>query len=149
MGKPTTTIFVGPSLYGCDIEHLPSETWEPPAARDDIRRAAEYSSQIVLIDGRFNQVFSVHPREILWAIEKGIRVIGAASMGAIRAAECWRYGMIGVGKIFEAYRSGQCEDDAWVALSYDPETNRPLTEPPCGSSQKRLDALAAIELSRL
>ena len=69
-------------------------------------------------------------------------------MGALRAAELWRYGAVGIGSIFNAYRTGEAQDDAWVAMTYDPDTFRPLTEPPCGMDQKRLDAVAAIEYAR-
>jgi TfuA protein len=78
----------------------------------------------------------------------GVKFIGASSMGALRAAELSRYGAIGCGSIFEAYSSGKIEDDAWVAMTYDPDTFKPLTEPPCGMDQKRLDAVAAIEYAR-
>jgi hypothetical protein len=37
-------------------------------------------------------------------------------MGALRAAELHQFGMEGVGKIFEAYRSGALEDDDEVAI---------------------------------
>ena len=73
--------------------------------------------------------------------------IGAASMGALRAAEMHRYGMVGVGKIFEMYRDGE-EDDSLVAMTFDPETFRPLTDAPIGQDQKRADALEAIEFAR-
>ena len=78
----------------------------------------------------------------------GCKFIGASSIGAIRAAELSRYGAIGVGKIYEAYNSGEVEDDAWVLLNFHPKTYKPLTDPPCGSEQKRLDALAAIDFAR-
>jgi hypothetical protein len=53
--------------------------------------------------------------EILWALNQGIPVLGAASMGALRAAELHSFGMTGVGRIFEAYRDGHLEgwDDAF------------------------------------
>lgn len=74
-------------------------------------------------------------------------MIGAASIGAIRAAEMWRYGMIGIGEIFERYRDGE-EDDSLVVLNYDPETFRPLTTPRVGNDTKTRDALSAIDFSR-
>ena len=37
-------------------------------------------------------------------------------MGALRAAELWRHGMVGVGEIFAGYRDGTLEDDSEVAL---------------------------------
>ena len=36
-------------------------------------------------------------------------MFGAASMGALRAAELDSFGMVGVGRIYEAYRSGVFE----------------------------------------
>ena len=50
-------------------------------------------------------------------------------MGALRAAELHSHGMIGVGKIFEAYRDGQVLADDEVALTYDPVSYRSLSEP--------------------
>ena len=37
----------------------------------------------------------------------GVRVYGAASMGALRAAELDAFGMVGIGKIYESYRVGR------------------------------------------
>jgi hypothetical protein len=102
--------------------------------------------QIVLIDGVFHQSQSVWHKEIGFALMRGVVVIGAASMGALRAAEMHRYGMIGVGKIFEMYRDGE-EDDSLVAMTFDPYTNRPLRESVL-QTQKTLDAQAAIDLAR-
>ena len=60
-----------------------------------------------------------------------MRVFGAASLGALRAAECAPFGMEGVGAIFERCRSGALEDDHELALAYAPREldYAPLTEP--------------------
>jgi hypothetical protein len=71
---------------------------------------------IAIIDGLFESVPAVWHKEILFALSQGIHVYGASSMGALRAAELYPFGMIGVGKIFEAYRSGALEDDDEVAV---------------------------------
>jgi TfuA protein len=102
----------------------------------------------VLIDGTFRQTLAVWVKEIVFAMVDGVKFIGAASMGALRAAELSRYGAIGIGSIYDSYRTGKIEDDSWVAMTYDPDTFKPLTEPPCGMDQKRLDAVAAIEYAR-
>jgi hypothetical protein len=51
-------------------------------------------------------------------------------MGALRAAECAAFGMIGIGAIFERYRCGDLVDDAGVALLHAPAEldYMPLTE---------------------
>ena len=145
-----TLIFVGPTLYGVDLPKASNELWLPPAGMGDILRGVlTYNPrQIVLIDGTFFHTMAVWVKEILYALADGIRVIGASSMGAIRAAECWRYGMIGIGLIYEGYRNWTVQDDAYVAMSYEPVTHKPLTEPPCGMEQKRVDAITAIKYAR-
>lgn len=142
-------IFAGPTLYGCNIQHLPGEAWLSPASQGDILSACLMYAprKILLIDGSFYQTLSVWTKEIVYALLEGIVVIGASSMGALRAAELHRYGMIGVGKIFERYRDGE-EDDSLVAMSYDPATYRPLTEAPIGQDLKRADALEALKFAR-
>jgi hypothetical protein len=114
---------------------LAGEVWLAPAEQGDIVSDVDIHKpdQIVLIDGCFHQNLSVWHKELLYALSRPFvkRVIGAASMGAIRAADMHRLGMIGVGRIFEWYRDGVTEDDAEVALSYEPESYRNLTVPLC------------------
>ncbi len=52
-------------------------------------------------------------------------------MGALRAAECGPFGMVGVGIIFEQYLSGELIDDDEVAVAHDGPDHgwRPRTEP--------------------
>jgi hypothetical protein len=142
-------IFVGPSLYGVEVPALSGEVWKSPAAQGDILDVVLAISPrvVVLIDGVFHQSQSVWHKEIAYALMRGVVVIGAASMGALRAAEMAKYGMIGVGKIFEMYRDGE-EDDSLVAMTFEPETYQPYTESRVGQHQKQLDALEAIEFSR-
>jgi hypothetical protein len=61
---------------------------------------------------------------------QGIHVFGAASIGALRAAELDTFGMRGIGQIYEAYRDGVLEDDDEVAVLHGPEElgYPPLTE---------------------
>ena len=83
--------------------------YRPPAKQGDICRAVQERGPdaVALIDGYFEQVPAVWHKEILWAMKLGVQVYGASSMGALRAAELQQFGMIGVGKIFEAYVSGR------------------------------------------
>jgi hypothetical protein len=77
---------------------------------------------IGIIDGYFHRVPAVWHKEILWAMSEGIHVFGSASMGALRASELHRYGMIGVGRVFETYRDGRLEDDDEVVVMHSPES---------------------------
>src|SRR6266704_219982 len=144
-----TIYYVGPSLFGAMPEPRAGELWRPPAAQGDILSAVITIAPraIVLMDGVFHQSLAVWHKEIVYALLEGVIVIGAASMGALRAAELHRYGAIGIGRVFEMYRDGE-EDDSLVAMTYDPETYRPLSEAPIGSEVKRSDALEAISFGR-
>jgi TfuA protein len=58
-----------------------------------------------------------------------VKVIGASSMGALRAAELDNLGMEGAGEIYRAYREGKLVADDEVALIFEPEAYLPLSEP--------------------
>ncbi|MEO0369928.1 MAG: TfuA-like protein [Pseudomonadota bacterium] len=116
-------LFAGPTISAEDIRDLlPEAEIRPPARTGDIYRAAQDKPVAIgLIDGFFEGVPAVWHKEILWAMDQGIAVFGASSMGALRAAELHAFGMIGVGWIFEAYRDGRFKDDDEVALRHGPK----------------------------
>ena len=102
-----------------------------PAAAGDLYRAARAGARTIgLADGVFEDRPTVWHKEILWALERGVRVIGAASLGALRAAECAPFGMEGVGRVFELVRDGTIEDDSDLAVVHAPAELdwQPLTE---------------------
>lgn len=107
-------------------------TYHPPAGMGDIAQAVRDGYQgIGLVDGFFGDRLSVWHKEILHALNRGCVVLGAASMGALRAAECHPFGMRPVGVIAARYVSGDLIDDAAVALLHGPEETdyAPFTEP--------------------
>src|SRR5579859_4749374 len=107
-----TVIFLGPTLEVNEARKVLGGEYLPPAAQGDLYRVArERPFSIGLVDGYFEHVPAVWHKEILWALSQGIHVFGAASMGALRAAELHPFGMQGVGRIFEAFRDGMLEDD--------------------------------------
>lgn len=117
-----TVIFAGPSIYGLDLSPYAAFEWQAPAAAGDILRAAHARvGAIGLVDGLYGDTPAVWHKEILHALASGIAVYGAASMGALRAAECAPFGMTGIGSIFEEYASGHRTSDADVALSHAPK----------------------------
>jgi hypothetical protein len=113
-------VFAGPSL-GRLGDPAPAVEFLPPAAEGDVYRAARQGPRVIaLIDGFFEAQPAVWHKEILWAMSRGIHVLGAASMGALRAAELWSFGMVGVGLIYRGYRCGALSDDAEVAVLHGP-----------------------------
>jgi hypothetical protein len=109
-------IFIGPTGVELDLDGLEVR---PPAQQGDIAAAAlEGPDTLILIDGYFTQHLSPWHKEILFAIEKGCRVIGAGSLGALRAVECERFGAEPVGVIANWYKNEVCTDDSEVALAH-------------------------------
>lgn len=115
-------VFSGPTIGPEGVRaELDAEAW-PPAQRGDVLKAAlQRPEAIGLIDGYFDRVPAVWHKEILWAMHEGVHVFGAASMGALRAAELVSFGMVGVGVIYEAFRDRTLMDDDEVAVAHAPE----------------------------
>ncbi len=131
-------VFLGPTMPRDQAEELCAAVFLPPARRGDLLGAidAYQPTTLALIDGYFEQVPSVWHKEILWALAQGIQVAGAASMGALRAAELQAFGMSGIGRVFEAYANSRFppfpepfEDDDEVAVVHGPaEMGYPATD---------------------
>jgi len=117
-------VFAGPSVDLPDIPDGLQAHLSGPASQGDIVEAVQQHGPcvIALIDGLFQGVPAVRHKEILWAISRGATVFGAASMGALRAAELWKYGMHGRGLIFRWLRRFPLlPDDAVAVLHAPPE----------------------------
>ncbi len=150
----TAVVFCGPTVDAATVRSvLPDADCRPPAAQGDIHSAMrDGADAIALIDGVFLDVPSVWHREILAALENGVAVYGAASMGALRAVECGPYGMVGVGRVVEAFASGRYapfedpfEDDDEVAVVHGP---RELGSQPLSDSMVDLrECLARAEVA--
>lgn len=124
-------IYTGLSLPFSDARKLLSANYLPPVKRDDINRLLDEKDDvdtIGIIDGVFHQSPAVSHKEILRALNEDILVVGGASMGALRACELYPYGMVGVGSIFEDYKTGVIESDDDVAVALNPETFEQLSE---------------------
>jgi hypothetical protein len=126
----SAVVFLGPSLDRREAEAILPADYRSPAARGDLTAAVRDGAGVIgLIDGVFFQESSVGHREILAAMKAGVRVVGASSMGALRAAELHTLGMEGVGEVYRMYRDGVLVSDDEVALAFDPETFTALSEP--------------------
>jgi hypothetical protein len=115
-------IFAGPSLPPVLRPSDPALEWRPPVKQGEVYEAALTRPAIIgIIDGYFEVTPTVWHKEILWAMAQGIHVYGSASLGALRAAELYPFGMTGVGRVFAAYRDSILADDDEVAVLHGPE----------------------------
>jgi len=126
-------VYTGTSISYSEAQKMLDADYHPPVRREDIRkliRTSAPSPEIIgIIDGVFFDSAAVAHREIMEALKSGITVVGGASMGALRAYELEPYGMIGVGRIYEMYKTGTLESDDEVAVTFDGENMGPLSIP--------------------
>jgi hypothetical protein len=126
---PNIAIFLGPSLDLATARSILDAAYLPPIKRGDLAELGPEVQTVGIVDGEFFQTLAVSPKEVLPLLDRGVKVYGSSSMGALRAVETHSFGMIGVGAIFEGFRDGVVEADDEVALTYDPVTYRPCSEP--------------------
>lgn len=119
--------FVGPTIES-SIRPRGEVIYMPPARHGDLFRLEPSENDIVvLIDGVYQHCAPLRHKEILAYLDKGVTILGAASMGALRAVELAPFGMIGIGRVYESVAAGKVTADADVAVLQDMDTGRRLT----------------------
>jgi hypothetical protein len=115
-----THVFVGPTISRASIQsaHGGSGIHDPIKHGDLLRLNLSERDVVIIVDGLYHHHAPVRHKEILDCLSKGVSVIGAASMGALRAAELHPYGMVGIGKVFDMYRGGKIESDDEIAVAH-------------------------------
>lgn len=122
-------IYTGPSLSQKEASKILDANYKNPVRRGDILVDIEDDVDIIgIIDGVFHHYPAVAHREIIKAMEKGIIVVGGGSMGALRASELDELGMIGIGYVYEQYKTGKITSDDDVSIVFSPEDNELLSE---------------------
>jgi hypothetical protein len=124
-------VFLGPTLAEKDARAELDAVYLPPVAAGDVYRLwRRHPRAIGIIDGFFGHVPAVWHKEILWVMEHGVHVFGAAGLGALRAAELDSFGMRGTGWVYQAYRDGILDRDDEVAVRHAAagQGYRPLSE---------------------
>lgn len=118
-------VYLGPSLDRETAKQLlPNASYHPPVRCGDLISLLRLSpNTIILIDGFYETVPAAWHKEILLAMELGIAVWGAASIGALRAAELYQFGMQGFGQIYHDFKTGVLTDDDEVAVLHGDEQN--------------------------
>lgn len=120
MARPV--IFLGPSLSHERARQIfPDAEYRPPAKKGDLLRLAADPdvTMVGLVDGVFLQDYPPTPIEVYQLAKKqGVILAGAASLGALRAVELEKFGMIGIGRVFALYKSGKIDADDEVAVTF-------------------------------
>lgn len=137
MAKRRAIIFLGPSLgHEQARKLLPDADYRPPARKGDLlalsaaRRASREEEVVAgLVDGVFLLDYPPTPIEVYQlAVQPNTVLAGAASLGALRAVELEKFGMIGIGRIFRLFKSGRLDADDEVAVTFTENDHRLLSE---------------------
>ncbi len=120
MNKPI--VFLGPSLLWEDAQKILDAEYREPAKKGDFLRLATISEGkrlIGFVDGVFLHDYPPSPIEVYQlAVIPNTTLIGSSSLGALRAVELEKFGMVGVGKIFQLYRDKILFADDEVAVTF-------------------------------
>jgi hypothetical protein len=113
-------VHVGPTLPAAEVHRIaPEAEVHPPVEGGMLGRTQPRAGDvIVLIDGYYRDRPAVRHKEIMHLIDNGVTVVGAASMGALRAAELDSHGMVGIGQIYQMYKAGEIDGDDEVAIKH-------------------------------
>lgn len=116
-------LFAGPTLPdAAELTRAHDVEVRPPIAAGDLfRLSPSRGDRVGIIDGYFHQQRSIPHKEILNFLKDGVQVLGAASMGALRAAELHRFGMRGIGAIYDDFVHGRIDADDEVAVLHGPQ----------------------------
>jgi TfuA protein len=124
-------VFVGPTLdLGIAREILDAD-YRPPAKKGDFFRLTalpQGKTLVGLIDGVFLHDYPPSPIEVYQLTLQNFIIVGSSSLGALRAVELEKFGMIGIGKVFDLYRKRILFADDEVAVTYAEGENKLQSE---------------------
>lgn len=125
MSKPI--VYLGPTLSREEATKILDADYRDPAKKGDflmLSRDTDEKKYVGFVDGVFLHDYPPSPIEVYHlATRKNIELIGAASLGALRAVELEKFGMKGIGKIFQLYKNGIINADDEVAVTFVRENN--------------------------
>jgi TfuA protein len=120
MNKPI--VYLGPTLNREEASKFLEADYRDPAKKGDFLRLSHTSVEkkyVGFIDGVFLHDYPPSPIEVYHlATRKNIELIGASSLGALRAVELEKFGMKGIGKIFQLFKKGIINADDEVAVTF-------------------------------
>jgi len=148
-------MFVGPTLgEGRRARALAKKhgvRLRPPVKRRDLSTFLGQAGRrrpgvVCIVDGVFHDRLAVGHVEIRDLLERGWRVWGLSSMGAIRAREMQSLGMRGFGQVYELFNTTADFQDDEVALLHEPTAPFRSSSEPLVHLRAALDHLVGLEL---
>lgn len=126
-GLQLPIVFLGLSLTAEEGRHLLHADYRRPIEKGDLD-AISPPATVLIIDGILGDR-RLPPSEAVRALERGVRLYGAASTGALLAIELLRDGMVGMGRVFKFLHRFPGDREDLVALLYLEKKQQPVTVP--------------------
>jgi len=125
---PKPVVFTGLSISQEEARTLLAAEVRPPVKRGDLDQLSD-GTVAAIIDGELGADSAVPIDEVRRALRRGVKISGAASVGALRAYEAREDGMVGLGWVYRAYCTGRIWGIDEIAVIYDSDSYRSLTIP--------------------
>ena len=120
-------VYLGPTLSREEAIKILDADYRDPAKKGDflmLSRDSDEKKYVGFVDGVFLHDYPPSPIEVYHlATRKNVELVGASSLGALRAVELEKFGMKGIGKIFQLYKNGIINADDEVAVTFVRESN--------------------------
>lgn len=121
-------VFIGPTLSRCQCSALLNAEHFPPARKGSLNEIIP-GRVVAIIDGEIPPDAFLPECEIRAALDRGVVLYGAASVGAYHASNFADHGMHGVGWVYDQYRAGSLQSLDEIAVMYDPLSLQALSVP--------------------
>lgn len=121
-------VFLGLSLRDEEAQTILTANYRSPLRKGDLDSLSAGATAIV-IDGVLDEPVRLPTSEATRAPDRGVRLFGASSTGALLAIELASEGMIGCGQVFEYLRDMTGDREDMVRLLYVEDETRPVTIP--------------------
>ena len=117
---PKPVIFLGPTLSVEKAKEILDADYRMPAKKGNLLQLIPTPVEFVgLVDGYFLQDYPPTPIEVYNLLrKKNVKVFGSSSLGALRSVELKKFGMIGIGKIYDLFLKGVIDSDDEVAVTF-------------------------------
>lgn len=125
--KSRPIVFLGPSLARDAARTILEADFRPPLRTGDLDYFSA-SDTILIVDGEFGSTTALSPAEVQRAADRGVTFLGAASTGAMLAAQLPDL-ISGLGWVYGAFLDGRIRSSDDIAILYRPDTLAPLTFP--------------------
>lgn len=97
-------MFLGLSLGAAEVRDILDADYRGPIVRGDLDAIGPWQ-QVVIIDGILDADQRLGIPEVVEALDRGVSIYGASSMGALLAAQLGHAGIKGRGQVFETLRA--------------------------------------------